>query len=73
MAIRTFKAQGIRHKPYGKSEIQLKLSCALRPAPYAVSRYRLSGNSHPGSPKNVTLTRLRRVNPPQVDGCARGA
>jgi hypothetical protein len=23
-------------------------------------RYRLSGNSHPGSPKNLTLIRLRR-------------
>jgi hypothetical protein len=25
-------------------------------------RYRLSGNSYPGSAKNLTLTRLRRVN-----------
>jgi hypothetical protein len=25
-------------------------------------RYRLSGNSHPSSAKNLTLTRLRRVN-----------
>jgi hypothetical protein len=52
------KEQGTRHKVQGKSIIRPVLHFTLRLGPLAVLKYRLSANSHPGSPK--TDLNLRR-------------